>query len=296
MTNAMKPQDFDAYWHQIDVELSRYAARPVLQKLARRSTETFTVYWASLTSIGPYRIGGYLSIPNAPGQHPALLITPNYGSVNPVPHYNDRVRYVVFSLMHRGQRLADQPFAASYPGLLTEGVENPNTYIYRGIVADCLRGAEFLFECDKVDPLRIAVTGDDLALLTASRRPRFTAVQASGLMFYRLYEMLPRTSSYPAEEINDYLRLHPTKNEAVRQTLSYFDPISHVRYISADTQLSVSKPGAIGDIEWVRPLSQLNGGKIAHYELTAKGRIDDDKRDEWMANKLDASPMSRFDS
>ena len=34
--------------------------------------------------------------------------TPRYGSVNNPPHTDDRERYVVFTLMHRGQRLADR--------------------------------------------------------------------------------------------------------------------------------------------------------------------------------------------
>ena len=48
-----------------------------------------------------------------------------------MPHYDDRERYATLTLMHRGQRLADQPFAASYPGLLTLGIDSPATYIYR---------------------------------------------------------------------------------------------------------------------------------------------------------------------
>src|SRR5690606_32518206 len=100
--------------------------------------------------------------------------------------YTDRLRYVVLTVMHRGQRLADSPYAASYPGLLTEGIADENTYVYRGIVADCLRAAEFLAELPEVDRTRIAVTGDDLAILTAARRPVFAAVNVSGVLLYRL--------------------------------------------------------------------------------------------------------------
>lgn len=86
------------------------------------------MYALRLTSLGPYRIFGYLSVPPRQGPFPELLAAPHYGSVNHLPH------------MHRGQRLADQPFAAAYPGLLTLGIEDPRIYIYRGIVADCLCG------------------------------------------------------------------------------------------------------------------------------------------------------------
>ena len=114
----------------------------------------YTCYTLRLTSIGPYRIFGYYSVPTGPGAHPGLLLTPRYGSVNHVPDYTERKRYAVLQIMHRGQRLADQPFAAAYPGLLTHGIDDPTTYIYRGIVADCLRAAEFLASRPEVDPSR----------------------------------------------------------------------------------------------------------------------------------------------
>ena len=94
-------------------------------------------------------------MPAGPGPFPGLLLTPRYGSVNHLPAYDDRERYAVLQIMHRGQRLADQPFAAAYPGLLTHGIDDPATYVYRGIVADCLRGAEFLLARPQVDRARL---------------------------------------------------------------------------------------------------------------------------------------------
>src|SRR5438046_492947 len=171
-----RPADFEAYWDAVDQELARYPAAPTLERLALPSDEFSTVYALRLTSSGPYRISGYLSVPPGEGPFPGLLVTPHYGSVNHLPHLDDRQRYVVLILMHRGQRLADQPFAAAYPGLLTLGIDDPATYIYRGIVADCLRAAEFLAGRPEVDGSRIGVNGNDLALITAARRPVFKTV------------------------------------------------------------------------------------------------------------------------
>src|SRR5262249_53244357 len=139
-----RPSDFDDYWDAVDRDLVAVPAAPELELAPRRSTDFATAYNLRLTSIGPYRIFGFFSVPKGSGPFPALLYAPRYGSVNQPPHYDDRQRYVCLSIMHRGQRLADQPFAASYPGLLTHGIDTPRGYIYRGIVADCLRGAEWL--------------------------------------------------------------------------------------------------------------------------------------------------------
>ena len=290
---SARPDDFDAYWDAVDEELGRYPAAAELEPLPLRETDFATVYGVRLTSIGPYRIFGYYSVPKGDGPFPSLLTTPRYGSVNHLPHWDDRQRYATLTLMHRGQRLADQPFAAAYPGLLTLGIADPATYIYRGIVADCLRGAEFLLSRPEVDRGRVAVAGDDLAVITAARRPRFTALHGSALMFYRLMEARERTTAYPVEEVNDHLRAYPDERDAVARTLAYCDPVHHARRVTARTLLSVGDPRALGGPEWLRPLGEALGGPVEQYALTHYGATDHDEIDAWIARQLGAQPLPR---
>ena len=286
-TGTARPADFDAYWAAVDDELKQYPAAPTLEALALPSDEHSTVYAVKITSIGPYRIFGYLSIPKAEGKHPGLLFAPSYGSVNHLPHLDDRLRYVTLVLMHRGQRLADQPFAAAYPGLLTLGIDDPATYIYRGIVADCLRGAELLLARPEVDTGRVGIIGGDLALITAARRPGFTAVQASGLMFHRLMETRTRTDAYPVEEVNDYLRASPDKADAVARTLSYFEPVNHVAGVTGTILFNGGGAG-------VKVLADSVPGTVEQYELTHEGGTDHDWADAWMAKQLGSAPRPRL--
>src|SRR5262245_55681237 len=286
--------EFDAYWDALDQELARYPAAPELEPLRLRSTDFATVYALRLTSIGPYRIFGYYSVPHGDGPFPGLLITPRYGSVNHLPHYDDRKRYAALVLMHRGQRLADQPFQAAYPGLLTLGIDDPATYIYRGIAADCLRGAEFMLARPEVDPARVAITGDDLALIVAARRPRFNAAQISGLIFYRMLEACARSEAYPLEEINDYLRTYPDRRMAVSRTLSFFDPQYHAARLTAATLLTAGDPGALGGPEWLRPLSEALPEHVQHYNVTHEGGTDNDWIDAWIAARMGVEPMPRL--
>jgi len=294
---SARPRDFDTYWDALDEDLARYPAAPELEPLPLRSTDFATVYALRLTSVGPYRIFGYYSVPIGEGPFPGLLLTPRYGSVNHVPDYHDRRRYAVLQMMHRGQRLADQPFAAAYPGLLTHGVDDPTTYVYRGIVADCLRAAEFLLSREEVDKNRVGIIGDDLALITAARRPHFIAVQAAGLTFYRLMEARQRTDAYPIEELNDHLRAYPDRQDAVARTLALFDPLHHVSQIAtalAAPLLSVGDPGSLSGPEWLQPLMSALGEGVERYTLTHEGGTDQDLLDAWMANKLGVEPRSRF--
>lgn len=285
---------FDAYWDGIDQELDTYQARPQLEPLTRFSNEHCTVYALKLTSIGPYRLFGYYSVPHGDGPFPALYNLPKYGSVNHVPDYNDRKRYVVLTLMYRGQRLADQPFAATYPGLLTLGIDSPETYIYRGIAADCLRGAEFLQSRPEVDQSRICLIGDDLAVITAARRPNVALAQVAGLAFYRIMEAAARTSGYPLEEVNDYLRLYPEKRDAVARTVSFFDPQSHAPRVTATTLLNLGAEGSTTGPSWQQPLAEALGGPVERYELSNEGGTDHDWLDAWTATKFGTSPMTKF--
>jgi cephalosporin-C deacetylase len=289
------PADFEAFWNAVDVELAAYPMAAELEPLPLRSTEFSDAYAVRLTSIGPYRVFGYYSVPKGDGPFPGLLLTPRYGSVNHVPDYHDRRRYAVLQIMHRGQRLADQPFRAAYPGLLTHGIEDPATYIYRGIVADCLRAAEFLTSREDVDGRRVGVAGDDLALITAARRPRFKAVQAAALMLYRVMEACARSDAYPVEELNDYLRAYSDRREAVARTLAYFDPTHQVGQIrDATTLLSIGDAGSLNGPEWLEPLTRAFGSAVERYMITHEGGTDQDNLDRWMADQLGVEPKSRF--
>src|SRR5680860_881526 len=106
-TTSGQPADFDQYWDAVDEELAMYPPAPELAAIPLHSNEICTVYGVKLTSVGPYRIFGYYSVPTREGPFPGLIRMPNYGSVNHVPPYEERGRYAVLQVMHRGQRLAD---------------------------------------------------------------------------------------------------------------------------------------------------------------------------------------------
>ncbi|HEU5329548.1 MAG: acetylxylan esterase [Thermomicrobiales bacterium] len=290
----MAETTFEQYWQQVDTDLARYPAAPTLEASPLRTTDYATVYHLRLTSVGPYRIFGYYSVPHGDGPFPGLFQVPRYGSVNHVPHPDDRRRYAVLQLMYRGQRLADQPFAAAYPGLLTLGITDPATYIYRSIVADCLRGAEFLLARPEVDKQHVGIRGDDLALITAARRPGFTALDATGFMFYRLLEARRQVADYPIEELNDYLRAHPDDEASVAWTLAFFDPLAHAAQVTATTLLSIGDDGTLGGAKWLQPLAHELGGPVERYNVTHEGATDHDWLDAWLAGKLGVDPLPRM--
>ncbi len=287
------PEGFGAYWERIDAELAHYPAAAEETAVPLRSTPFATTYEVRLTSIGPYRIFAWLSVPTGDGPFPGLLHTPRYGSVVTPAHYDQRQRYVVLSLIHRGQRLADQPFTAAYPGLLTMGIEDPARFIFRAIVADVLRGAEYLLGHPRVDPSRVGIMGNDLAIITAARRPGFTALHLTDTLFYRLMEARQRSEAYPVEEVNDHLRQWPEQSAAVAATLSHFEPRHHAPAVRATTLLPTGDPGTLAGANWLAPLRDALGGPVEPYAITHEDGTDHDATDAWMAAHLGVESRPR---
>ena len=101
-----KPTDFDRYWRQTLDDLAAYPARPELELLPLRSTDFATLYGVRLTSLGPYRVFGYLSLPTGKGPFPAIYYAPKYQSVlEIIPQGTanlQRSAYITFALAGRG--------------------------------------------------------------------------------------------------------------------------------------------------------------------------------------------------
>src|SRR5437660_4491249 len=182
------PSGFRDYWQEMLGALARYPARPEIDVVPLRTTPFATLYGVRLTSVGAYRLFGYLSIPAGAGPFPAIYYAPKYQSVlEIIPQGTanlQRSRYITFALAARGQRNADTPYAAMFPGLLTDGIDQAASYIFRGIVADSVRGLEFLLTRRELDTTRVVVFGNDMALITAALHPGATHLVTTPALFY----------------------------------------------------------------------------------------------------------------
>jgi cephalosporin-C deacetylase len=277
------------YWNEVLAALARYPARPEIEPLPLRSTAFATLYGVRLTSLGPYRLFGYLSIPTSAGPFPAIYYPPKYQSVLEIIPQGTanliRSRYVTFALAGRGQRNADAPYAAMFPGLLTEGIDDAASYMFRGIVADSVRGLEFLLTRREVDATRVVVAGNDIALITAALTADATHVVATPALFYRTAELAPKAHAYPLEEINDYLHLHPARAEAVRRTLAHYDLLGFAPRVTAATLLMAGASGTLLDGAALRPLVTALRGPVTAYESQQSLYKDGLYSERWMAEQ-----------
>jgi cephalosporin-C deacetylase len=261
-----EPADFDAFWGTVATELANTEPAPEVELLPLRSSAEALVYGVRFTSIGPYRLFAYYVQPPRPaagaGPRGVEVQLAGHGSVVHVPVGDLDHRWpeqrAVLTLCHRGQRLSDRPYAAAYPGLLTDGIESPEAYTYRGIVADACRAVDFLLSRppEEVDHSAITVTGNDVALFVAALRGReVSSVRAAPSLFYRLADVLPTTDDYPLAEFNDYLRTYPERAADVARTLGYFDPLAAARRAACPVQ--------VGDDGFLAPLRAALGANLA---------------------------------
>jgi cephalosporin-C deacetylase len=281
--------EFDAYWRETLDELDRRPACPEIEAIPLRSTTFATLYGVRLTSVGPYRVFGYLSLPAGRGPFPAIYYAPKYQSVlEIIPQGTanlQRSRYVTFSLAGRGQRNSDSPYAAMFPGLLTDGIDDPASYVFRGIAADAVRGLEFLRSRPEVSPSRVVVVGNDLALIAAALAPGATHVVTTPALFHRTAEVAPRTQAYPLEEVNDYLRAFPHRAASVRRTLGLFDLTAFAPRVSATTLLLAGAPGSLLDGRALEPLRSALGGPVTLHDSEQSSYKDGVYAERWMAER-----------
>jgi cephalosporin-C deacetylase len=205
-----------------------------------------------------------------------------------------RSRYITFSLAARGQRTADTPYAAMFPGLLTERLADPMAYIFRGIVADSVRGLEFLCTRPELDTTRVVVLGNDLALITAALHAGATHVVTAPALFYDTVALAQKTTAYPLEEINDYLRMFGAQADVVRRTLAYYDLQGFAPRVQAATLLMAGAPGSLLDRGALAPLSQALRGTVTVYDSQQSSYKDGLYVETWMAAQCGITEVQRL--
>ncbi len=275
-----KPQDFDQYWKKVEDELASIQPAAERTELHLRSAPEAKVYGLKLTSLDHYRIFAYFCVPSGKGPFPVIYRLPNYGSVVHIPPFEERCKYISVALCHRGQRLSDQPFAAKYPGLLTSGIDSQRNYIYRSIVADCLRVMDYLVSCDDVDSQKISLVGGDLALFTAALRDSASVLFYTPSLFYKALHKATATQNYPLEEFNDYLRSFPESIDQISQTLAYFEPMNFASRVKSEVMLMEESEGDANDlaVSFARDIER-SGSKHSSYK-------DGVVLAEWLSKKL----------
>ena len=239
----MTPADF---WQRTEAQLVETPLGISVSRDDFYSQPEWDIYRLNYNTTGGHRLFGWLSVPKeGDGPLPALLRMPDYASVHDIIYTSLRHRAVVMNATHRSQRNSDAAYRASYPGLLTDGLGDGESWVMLGAYADALRALDALLGQDVVEIGPVALWGTglgaSLALALASRRPRICAVAADTPMPLGHPSAVDPALGYPLGEIGDYLRAHPSRRADVERTLVLLDPLGDASRVSVPVLLSAGR-------------------------------------------------------
>jgi cephalosporin-C deacetylase len=232
-----KPDDFGAFWDDVLRQASAIPLEAEVIPDPLRTSEDIEVFQVFYRSIDDVRVAAWYCRPAGRAERtPAVILLPGYQMDPPIPKEWARKGYIALSVAPRGKLRSMGQFNPGYPNLLTYNVVDRHTYAYRGFYVDTWRGIDFLLSRPEVEPTRLGVTGNSqgggLTITTAAMRPEVRAASAGAPYLCGFMDAIELTHTYPYEEINDYLRLHPDRRPEVEATVTYFDGINFADRIS----------------------------------------------------------------
>ena len=234
------------FWEMTEAQLAETPPDISVSRDAFYSQPEWDVYRLNYNTTGGHRLFAWMSVPKeGTGPYPALLRMPDYASVHDIIYTSLRHRAVVMNATHRGQRNSDGAYRASYPGLLTDGIGDGESWMMLSAYADALRALDALLgqNIAEIGPVALwgAGLGASLALSLAVRRPRTGAVAADTPMPLGHSSALESGLGYPLGEIGDYMRVHPHRRADVERTLGLLDPLGEASHVSAPVLLSAGR-------------------------------------------------------
>ena len=232
-SEVRKPADFDDFWEEVLDQASAVPLAAEVRPEPMRSGDGVDVFQAFYDSVDGVRIAAWYCLPSgadAGEPLPAIIAAPGYQSDPAIPKEWAKRGYAALALAPRGKLRSRSQFDPGYPGLLTYGIVDRNVYSYRGFYVDAWRGVDFLLGREEADSSRIGVAGSSqgggLTVCAAAMRPEIRAASAGAPYLTGFIDSIELTHTYPYQEINDYLRLHPESRAQVVETLAYFDCIN----------------------------------------------------------------------
>ena len=273
-TKVLKPDDFNQFWQEIMEEVESTPLNASIELNPLRSSEEVEVFEVKYDSLDGLQIAGWYCLPRERSELlPARIFYPGYISEPTLPKSQAAQGYATFGAAPRGKLRSNGDFNPGYPGLLTHNINDRDHYGYKGIYIDAVRVIDFLLEQPEVDSDRIGIQGSSqggaLTLVVAALRQQVRAASAGAPYLAGVVDAFQLTRTYPYEEINDYLGIHPEHKSAIANTWNYYDCFNFAERIQCPIIVYIGLQDDVCPPETAYPLMERIGTpdkKLYEYE------------------------------
>jgi cephalosporin-C deacetylase len=297
-TQVTRPDDFEYFWKDLMGQVSQVPLEPKILPDPLRYTEDVLVSQATYRSLDGLEIATWYSVPTkGEGPFPAIIQLPGYKGEPSLRRDWGAKGVIHLMVAVRGKLRSNSQFNPGYPGLLTHGIDSRDTYGYRGVVADCVRGVDFLLSRPEVDHQNIYACGTSqgggLALITSALRSEIKG-GVSGYPFLCCFpESMKMLRSYPYDELSCYARANPGQLPQMMETLRYFDAVNFVEWIKCPMVVGIALEDEVCPPETSYAAYQGLGGpkELWLFPNSGHGNAHDypAKETQWLESQINAS-------
>jgi cephalosporin-C deacetylase len=252
-----EPGDFNGFWSATIAEARRHPLGVQFVKYESH-LKMVEAYDVTFRGYAGQPVKGWFLVPALrKGPLPCVVEFIGYGGGRGLPQdwlVYPTAGYALFVMDTRGQgsvwRTGDTPDPEvdggnpQIPGFMTRGILDKNTYYYRRVFTDAVRAVEAARTHEAVDPARVAVTGGSqgggITIAVAGLVPDVRLALPDVPFLCHFPKAVTMTDSYPYAEIRDFLKRHRHHEQAVWETLRYFDGRSFASRAKQRTLFSVA--------------------------------------------------------
>ncbi|HXH59873.1 MAG TPA: acetylxylan esterase [Fimbriimonadaceae bacterium] len=302
------PEGFSAFWEATVSEASSAPLSYSRKKQSEVVREGFAIDTLELRGVDGRTLHGWFAYGAAgaapsPERHGAAGAAPSPGFVWLAPYgrwsmlpneYGTRAGFCSLCINFHGESAFHREDYTPERGYFTDGIESPETWVFRRLFQDSLLSLRILAELSECDAGRLAAAGMsqgggfaiwlgafcDLTKCVCADMP-FGA--AREIVFSRPIHR------YPLKEVVDYMDQSETHRKNAMRTMSFFDTVNIAALCKVPTLLTYgSKDPAVREFE-VRSIEnalpgekrvdEIDGGHDWHPTMVDRNR-------EWMLSHL----------
>jgi cephalosporin-C deacetylase len=302
VTQVTRPDDFGDFWHGVLEELAEIPLEPKLTPDPLRSTDKVQVYQATYKSLDGLEVATWYCVPrDGEGPFPTIIQYPGYKGEPTLQRDRAERGFVTLMVAVRGKLRSNSHFNPGYPGLLTHGIESRETYGYKGVISDCVRGVDFLLSRPEVDADRIFACGSSqgggLTLIATALRSEIKG-GVSGYPFLCCFpESMKMLRSYPYDELSCYARAYPDRVSQMLETLRYYDAVNFAGWIKCPMAVGIAMEDEVCTPETSYAAYRALGGpkELWLFPNSGHGNAHDYPAKElaWLENQIELSKTEK---